>query len=67
MPMKQPRWKSKVLWASVLAQIVSLLQLLGVFQKMGVDAGTVGNAIAIVLQIFVTFGVLNDPTISDHF
>ena len=60
--MPQSRWKSKVLWASILAQVISLLQLTGAFAAMGLDAGTVGNIVAGVLQLLVLFGVLNNPT-----
>ncbi|MDR3552201.1 MAG: phage holin [Clostridia bacterium] len=65
--MKQSRWKSKVLWASLAAQVIALLQLLGVFAKLGLNAGTVGNIVAGLLQLFVIFGVLNDPTTADGF
>lgn len=58
--MMQNRWKSKVLWISVAAQLVSLLMVLGV-----IDTG-MGNAINGVVvslcEMLVLFGVLNNPT-----
>lgn len=58
--MEQNRFKSKVFWAAVAAQIFSMLLLLGV-----VDAGmseTMQNVVGGVLQLLVLFGVLNNPT-----
>ncbi|MEE1200809.1 MAG: hypothetical protein U0L09_09160 [Christensenellales bacterium] len=56
----QNRWKSKVLWISVAAQLVSLLMVLGM-----IDTG-MGNAINGVVvslcEMLVLFGVLNNPT-----
>jgi uncharacterized membrane protein len=60
--MKQNRFKSKVLWSALAAQIISLGQLTGLWKELGVDAGTVGNVAALVLQILVTVGVINDAT-----
>jgi uncharacterized membrane protein len=65
--MKQNRFKSKVMWAAAVGQIIALLQLTGAFVKMGIDAGTAGNIAAGIIQLFVIFGVLNDPTTKDSF
>jgi len=65
--MTQSRFKSKVLWAAVIAQVLALGQLTGVFKALGVDAGMVGNVAAGILQLFVIFGVLNDPTNPEGF
>lgn len=61
----QNRFKSKVLWAAIIAQLLSLMQLTGAFAAMGLDAGVVGNAAAGVLQLLVLLGVLNNPTNGD--
>lgn len=58
--MEQNRWKSPVLWAGIVAQVVSMLILLGV-----IDAGvgdTVNQIAAGVLQLLALFGVINNPT-----
>lgn len=60
----QPRWKSKVLWAAILAQIVSILVMVG-----AIDTGlgeTVNNVGAAVLQLLTLFGVVNNPTDKQH-
>ncbi len=56
----QNRFRSKVLWVSVVAQVVTLLVETG-----KIDAGmgdTINNTIAGVAQIFVVLGILNNPT-----
>ena len=60
--MEQPRWKSPVFWGAVVAQVISLGQLTGVWVKFGIDAGMVGDVVAGVLQIGVLVGFLNNPT-----
>ena len=60
--MKQSRWKSPVFWGAVVAQILSLGQITGIWAKYGIDTGMVGDVAAGVLQLTVLFGLLNDPT-----
>lgn len=58
--MEQNRWKSPVLWMSVVAQILGILVMTGV-----IDTGlteTVNQVAAGVLQLLVLVGVLNNPT-----
>lgn len=62
--MKQSRWTSKILWASIIAQVLVILQITGTLKAIGLDAGYIGNVVAAVLQLLVTVGVLNDPTTS---
>jgi uncharacterized membrane protein len=62
MILPQSRWKSKLLWAAIIAQVIALLELTGAIKAMGLDAGVVGDVLAGVLQLFVIVGVVNDPT-----
>lgn len=58
--MEQNRFKSPVVWASIAAQILSILVLVGV-----IDTGlseSIEAVVAAVLQLLATFGVLNNPT-----
>lgn len=57
---EQNRFRSPVLWASVAAQLLSILVLVGV-----IDTGlseTINNVVGAVLQLLATFGILNNPT-----
>ena len=65
--MIQSRFKSKVLWAAIVAQLIALGQLTGLFVQIGIDAGTVGNVAAGVLQLLVLFGILNNPADKSNF
>ena len=60
--MTQSRWKSYVLWASIVAQVISLCQLTGIFTKIGIDAGLVGDIAAAILGLLATVGIINNPT-----
>jgi len=65
--MKQNRLKSKVLWFAITGQLIALMQMTGLFAKMGIDAGLVGDVVAGVLQLLVLFGVLNNPSDKENF
>ncbi len=58
--MQQNRLKSTVLWASIVAQILSILMMTGVIDT-GLGAG-INQIAAGVLQLLVLVGVLNNPT-----
>ena len=61
--MEQNRWKSPVLWAGIVAQVVSMLILLDV-----IDVGmgeTINQVAASLLQLLALFGVVNNPTNPD--
>jgi uncharacterized membrane protein len=63
--MEQNRIKSPVLWASLIAQILSILVLLDVI--VPTQSETINQVVAAVLQMLVAFGVLNSPTNADKF
>ena len=60
--MTQCRWKSKVLWAAIAAQLLVIGKLFGLWDALGVEESTVSNIAAAVLQLLVILGVVNDPT-----
>lgn len=60
----QNRFKSKVLWVSIVSQILALLIALDVIDLAVSDAI---KAIAVsVCELLVTFGILNNPTNSQN-
>lgn len=63
--MEQNRLKSPVLWAALVAQILSILVLLDVVKLA--QSETINAVVGAVLQMLVAFGVLNDPTVSNKF
>jgi len=60
--MTQNRFRSPVFWGAVVAQIISIGQITGIWAKYGIDTGMVGDVVAGVLQLGVLFGLLNNPT-----
>ena len=65
--MTQNRWKSPVFWGAVVAQLISLGQITGIWQRYGIDTGMIGDVVAGVLQLGVLFGLLNNPTSKEKF
>ena len=63
--MEQNRFKSPVVWAAVVAQILSILVLLDVIAPT--QSETINAVVTAVLQMLVAFGVLNSPTSADKF
>lgn len=59
----QSRWTSWYLWAAIVAQILTIIQLSG----LGIDIVWLGNLIAGVLQLLVILGILNNPSDSRKF
>lgn len=63
--MDQNRLKSPVLWAALVAQILSILVLLEVI--VPTQSETINAVVGSVLQMLTAFGVLNNPVTPDRF
>lgn len=63
--MQQNRFKSPVVWGSVLAQALAILVALDLLSPS--QSTAVNGVIAAALQLLVTFGILNNPTARDTF
>jgi len=61
----QNRFTQKSYGRPIVAQVIALAQLTGVFEQIGLDAGVVGDFAAGVLQLLVLVGILNNPTDSE--
>ena len=62
----QNRFKSKWLWAAIVAQIITILQLTGVFEAWGLDIGVVNDVVAGLLLLLVLVGILNNATDAEN-
>ena len=58
--MEQSRWKSWILWSTVIAQVLGILVLTGVIDT-GI-AEQVEQVAGLTLQIFSILGIVNNPT-----
>jgi len=63
--MKQNRWTSPVLLASLAVQILSILVLTGAIDVS--QSESINTVVGAVLQLLVAFGVLNNPTDKSSF
>jgi phi LC3 family holin len=63
--MEQNRFKSPVVWAAVVAQILSILIIMDVINVAQQEA--INQIVAAVLQLLVAFGILNSPTSANRF
>lgn len=59
------RFRSKVLWAAIIAQVISILLLTGVITPT--ESEMVNTVTASVLQILTLVGILNNPTDKEKF
>jgi len=63
--MNQNRFKSPVVWAAVVAQILTVLIVLDVINVAQQE--TINQVVAAVLQLLIAFGVINNPRDAENF
>ena len=56
----QSRLRSKIVWLSVLAQVIVILQLTHVLPQTDIDV--INGVVIAVLEALSLFGILNNPT-----
>lgn len=61
--MEQNRFKSPVLWGSIVALVVSLLMQMGIIG----DGTKITQIAATVIELLTIIGILNNPTDKEHF
>ena len=63
----QPRWRSWVVWVSVLGAAWTILNSLGITQRIGIEETTFKTIVDAIGVILTAFGILNNPTDRAHF
>ncbi len=63
--MEQNRFKSPVVWAAVVAQILTILIVVDVINVAQQES--INQVVAAVLQLLIAFGVLNNPRDAGNF
>lgn len=63
--MTQSRWKSKVVWVTVISLIILVGGNYGLFDYIGMTSDVFQTAANMVLSILVAVGIINNPTDSD--
>ena len=64
---KQPRYRSWALWVSVLGLLGMILEMTGVFGKLGLDSEGWDMIITSLGAVLTAFGIVNNPTCKDSF
>lgn len=63
----QNRFKSKVVWTTVISLFLLVIGELGLWKVIGIDESSVKLIFDSILSILVLFGILNNPTSEDKF
>lgn len=63
--MKQNRLRSKVVWAAIAAQVLTILLVTHIVTSETANIAEI--IVASILEILVTVGVLNNPTDKEKF
>jgi uncharacterized membrane protein len=61
----QSRWRSKVLWAAIIIQLIVIADVVGLWSLIGLEKTTFTIIADAVLQVLVLVGVINNPTDSE--
>lgn len=64
--MEQNRFRSPVLWTTVISLILGILMHTGVI-TVEQNEWILTTIVAPILELFAIFGILNDPCVSDRF
>lgn len=65
--MTQSRWKSKIVWTTILSLIVLLGGNYGLWDAIGMTSDAFQQAANMVLGVLVTVGILNNPSDAEKF
>jgi len=58
----QSRWKSYVMWAAIVSQIIAIFGLLGLWDKLGITSDTFQGIATAILEMLTLLGIINSPT-----
>ena len=65
--MEQNRWKSKIVWTTLVALIVLIGGNYGLWDAIGMTSETFQTAADLVMTILIAVGIINNPTDSVKF
>lgn len=65
--MTQSRWKSSVVWTTIVSLIVILIGNYGLWEYIGMDSEVFQKVANLILSILVMVGILNNPTNKEGF
>ena len=59
--MKQNRFKSKVLWVTLISALLLLLGNWGLYEKIGIEQELIKQTVDFILLCLTGFGIINSP------
>ncbi len=62
----QNRFKSKVVWLTIISLVILLGSNYGLWDKIGMTSETFQTAANLVLSVLVALGIVNNPTDSEN-
>lgn len=63
---QQSRWRSKYTWLAISAQLLTILGLMGVYERVGLSQDSLKVAITSILEFLVIIGIINNPTVKQE-
>lgn len=63
----QNRFKSKVLWVSIVSLLLMILGHLGIYEKIGIDKTVFQGIFDLIFLVLGGFGIFNNPTDKQNF
>lgn len=63
----QNRWKSKVVWTTLIALVVLVGGNYGLWDAIGMTSETFQSAANMILAVLVSVGIINNPTDSENY
>ena len=64
---EQSRWRSPVVWSSILAVIMTTFSVFGIWDKIGITAAGFNEIAGAVGALLAAFGIINNPTSKNRF
>ena len=64
---EQPRWRSWVVWLSVLGALWTIANAVGLTERWGIEENTFKTVVDALGVILTAFGILNNPTDKANF
>lgn len=59
---EQPRWKSPVMWVSLITALITFLGEMGLYEKVGITTEQTQHIISFIMFVLTSFGVVNSPS-----
>lgn len=63
----QSRWRSPVVWTSIVSLIIVVFSVLNLWDKIGITVDGFREIVGAIGTVLAAFGIVNDPTKKNGF